>query len=710
MKFIVFVGLVSAVSAADQRLVANPIRKVVSMLQMMQKKVEAEGVREKELFDKFVCYCNTGGADLTKSIADAEAKSSQSGSDIEAAVGSLTQHEADLKTHHADRSAAEKSMKEATAIREKQAADFATMKSESDTNLAALDKAIAALEKGMAGAFLQTSQAQVLRSLVLQQQSITDFDRQMLMSFLSTEQGATYAPQSGEIVGILKQMRDTMDQDLADATAAEKAGIADFEKLMEANSKVIAASTDAIETKTQRVGELKVEIVQLKDDAADAAEASAEDAKFLANLQKDCKGKDSEWEERSKLRAEELVALADTIKVLNDDDALDLFKKTLPGPGASFVQIEESSQAVRERAAAVIHSMKLSCTQSSCPQIDLISLAIHGKKVSFAKVVAMVDAMVTLLGKEQTEDDHKKEYCAAEFDSLDDSKKALERTVSDLETAIAEVNDGIASLTEEIAALDAGIVALDKSVSDATQTRKEEHNDFNQVVADDTAAKELLKFAINRLNKFYNPKLYTAPAKRELSKEDRIYENLGGDVPQAAAGGIAGTGITAFEQKDAPSPPPETWGAYGKKGQESTGVVQMINLLVSDLDKELTEATTGEKNAQAAYEELMEDSAAKRASDSKLLAEKISSKTDAEARLLADTEEKGTTDKKLMATNKVISSLHGECDWLLQNFDARKAARAGEVDALKGAKAILSGADYSFLQANTVRSFLRKPM
>jgi septal ring factor EnvC (AmiA/AmiB activator) len=403
------------------------------------------------------------------------------------------------------------------------------------------------------------------------------------------------------------------------------------------------------------------------------------------------------------------VALAETIKVLNDDDALELFKKTLPTPGASFVQVEQSSQAVKERAAAVLNSMKHSCGPSSCSQIDLISLALHGKKVSFAKVIGMVDEMIALLGKEQTDDDSKKSYCAAEFDSLDDDKKALERSVSDLETAIAELEGGIASLTEEIAALDAGIVALDKSVSQATQQRKDEHDDFNQLVAEDTAAKELLKFAINRLNKFYNPKLYTPPAQRELSKEGRIYENLGGDIPQAAAGGIADTGITVFEQKVAPPPPPETWGAYGKKGHESTGVIQMINLLVADLDKELTEATTGEKDAQAAYEELMADSAAKRTSDSKLLSDKIASKTDAEARLLANTEEKGSTEKKLMATNKVIGSLHGECDWLLQNFDARKAARAGEVDSLKNAKAILSGADYSLLQTN-VRNHLRRSM
>jgi len=118
--------------------------------------------------------------------------------------------------------------------------------------------------------------------------------------------------------------------------------------------------------------------------------------------------------------------------------------------------------------------------------------------------------------------------------------------------------------------------------------------------------------------RFYNPKLYKAPPKQELSREDRIAVNMGGDAPTTPApGGIAGTGVTVFLQtsgdKAAPPPPPETFGAYSKKSEESNGVIGMIDLLVADLDKEMTEAETEEKNAQADYEEMMADSAEKRA-------------------------------------------------------------------------------------------------
>merc|ERR1711975_115157 len=132
--------------------------------------------------------------------------------------------------------------------------------------------------------------------------------------------------------------------------------------------------------------------------------------------------------------------------------------------------------------------------------------------------------------------------------------------------------EGIAALTEELAALAAGIEALDKSVAEATEQRKEENEDFQSLMASDAAAKELLGIAKNRLNKFYNPKLYKPAPKRELSEEQRITVNMGGTLAATAApGGIAGTGVTALAQEK-PGPAPEMYGEYKKSHEESNGV------------------------------------------------------------------------------------------------------------------------------------------
>merc|ERR1719270_1365015 len=151
----------------------------------------------------------------------------------------------------------------------------------------------------------------------------------------------------------------------------------------------------------------------------------------------------------------------------------------------------------------------------------------------------MIDAMVVNLKSEQADDDSKKTYCEANFDKSDDKRKSLENSIADSDAAIEEMKGAVAELAEEISQLEAGVKALDKSVSEATELRQAENADFKQLMADDTTAKELLQFAKNRLNKFYNPKLYKPPPKRELTAEERITVNLGGEVATPAPGGIA---------------------------------------------------------------------------------------------------------------------------------------------------------------------------
>merc|ERR1719198_1110048 len=127
------------------------------------------------------------------------------------------------------------------------------------------------------------------------------------------------------------------------------------------------------------------------------------------------------------------------------------------------------------------------------------------------------------------------------FDKADDKKKSLERSISNLDKAIEKCKEDIAAHADEIKALEASIVALDKSVAEATAQRKEENADYTELMANDAAAKELIELARNRMNKFYNPKLYKPPPKRELSEEQRIVVNMGGTLaPTNAPGGISG--------------------------------------------------------------------------------------------------------------------------------------------------------------------------
>jgi len=201
---------------ASESLLANPIRKVVGMLQDMQKTVEAEGEKEKDLFDKFMCYCNNGAGSLDASI---QAASSQ----IEALTGKIatdaaqrSQSQQDIGQHKTDGAAAQTTIKESTAMLEKEAGEFAASSGEMKANIAAMTGALDALKKGLSASLLQTTVGQTLKSLLEHSPAVPDAERSTLLSFLETGEGG-----SDQIVGVVAQMKETMEADLKQTTADE---------------------------------------------------------------------------------------------------------------------------------------------------------------------------------------------------------------------------------------------------------------------------------------------------------------------------------------------------------------------------------------------------------------------------------------------------------------------------------------------------------
>merc|ERR1719238_612980 len=486
-----------------------------------------------------------------------------------------------------------------------------------------------------------------------------------------------------------------MTTSLNDLTATEEAAIAAFNELVAAKTKEIDALTASIESKIARSGEIAVKHAEMINDLEDTREDLEESKKFLADLDVNCENKKKEWAAYQKMQGEELLALADTIKVLNDDDALELFKKTLPGSSASLLQVKVTSKAMAKQALAVLKHARAG---GSDPRVDFIELALKGGKVGFEKIIKLIDELVATLKKEQKEDDAKKEWCEAELDKTEDTKKELENKKSDLETAIDDASESITNLKAEIEALDDGIRALDKEVAEATENRKEEHDEFEATYAANAAAVDLLGFAKNRLNKFYNPSQYKAPPKRELSEDEQITLNMGGTLaPTEAPGGIAGTGI-GFVQNGAPPPPPAADMAYKTKGEESSGVIRLIDNIINDVEKENQIMDLEEKDAQKDYEKFMADATAKRAEDSKSMTDKNDALANTEESLVRDKQSLHDTNIELMNTEKYLGEVHADCDWLLKYYAVRKEAREGEIDAMQKAKDVLNGADYSLVQ------------
>jgi len=672
---------------------ANPIRKVVTMLQNLKAKVEGEGAKERELHDKYMCYCKNGAASLEKSVADAGPKVTELESSISEAEARKAQMDQEIANHKADQVGAKEAMTEATALREKGKATFDQALADAEAELGPINEALVALAHGLGGSFIQSSGAQVLKKVVQAKNDMNDGDRSELISFLADN--SEYAPADGEIIGILNGMKDQVNEDIAALNTTETTDIANYEGLMAAKEKELEPIQAMVEDKLLRASKIPVEITEMKNDLGDTGEQIVEDKKFLADLSKNCATKQKFFEENVRMRGQEIEALADTIKVLNDDDALELFKKTnLPG-ASSFLQISESTSQMRARALSVLSGIK-----HRNVGVDFIVLSLQGKKKGSDKVIKLITDLTAALKKEGQDDADKKVYCAKQFDESDDKKKVLETEVNDHESTISDLSTVPNQLTSEIDALGDGIRELDKSVAEATEQRKEEADAYAPLMANDATAKDLILFAKNRLNKFYNPKLYKPPA-QNLSDEDRAVMAAGGTLAPAAGGGIAGTGIGLNQLP----PPPQAVEAYSKKSEESGGVIALMDLLVKELDKEMIEAEMTEKNAQEDYQNFMSDAAEKRQKDAQAMSDKEGVLADTKARLLEAKDAKAASTRNLMAVEQFISSLHSECDWLIKYFDMRKEARNGEIEAMTKAKAILSGADYSFLQtgARTLR-------
>ena len=193
---------------ADTEMGANPIRKVVTLMQEMQKEIEEQGKKEQELYDKFMCYCEATTADLNAAAAESSSQIQELGNKVQEGTAEKAQLDQELKEHKADRESAKQDLAKATSLRTKEAEEYAAVKADSEANIAALAGAIPAIEKGMGGAALmQLPHRDRLQHLVESQTEMDSTDRDRVLSFLSgkvAEEG-DYAPASGQIVGILKQ-------------------------------------------------------------------------------------------------------------------------------------------------------------------------------------------------------------------------------------------------------------------------------------------------------------------------------------------------------------------------------------------------------------------------------------------------------------------------------------------------------------------------
>jgi hypothetical protein len=407
----------------------NPIRKVITLMQDMQKEIEVELGKEKDLYEKFLCICDTADDELKAGIDKATQQIADLTSSLEAQGSEKKQLEEALKGHYADKASAESDLDKATTLRTKEKAEAEESIASSSAAVKALEKAIPVLEKSTPS-LMQAEDKNALEKFLDSKEATTlidSYDRKEVLSFLSSSDGSKG---SGEVVGILKQMKDEMAKNVEETTHNEATAAAAFEDLKNVKEQEVEVASESIETKETRAGELAVSLSQNKDALEDAQVEKADGEKFLAMLKEQCVVQKKAWEDRFKLRNDEMAAISEAMKILNDDDALEIFSATKKeelvqtSKKISLLQKQKVSKvdAAREILAKVSPAVAKKDTQLSLLMSILDSKSrMQGKGKDqeagdFGGVLKMLDSMMSVLEKEQVDDAKKKDWCVSELE------------------------------------------------------------------------------------------------------------------------------------------------------------------------------------------------------------------------------------------------------------------------------------------------------
>jgi len=688
-----FAGHVAGDDAAP-----SPIRKVVTMIEEMKATVEKEAGADLKAYDEYKCWCNTGGEEKKKAIEYA----TETIADLEAFLGDAAGREGELKTEIgvlADDIASDNSaIAQASGVRDKENAEFATSEADLKSSIALLKEA---LDTIAAGTFAQVGPALVqVRSVVkkhignfqgVMQKDLFDmlgsFDKIlgnhksqdssvatgafMGEVFLPKRDAAvleqegdekpsggaagakSYNSASGQIVGLLGAMQDEMVRDLSASQKEEFKALVDFQNLRAAKLAEIEAANKQKELTETALADLLNKAAKAHEDLEATKEAKAADETFLAQLEKNCQIVDQEYQERSKIRADEVVALSETIEILTGDDARELFAKSV---GTSFLQVDMSVTAQEKMTDKVMKTLMK--TAQKHHDMALMSLAVNVKLDAFDKVKATMAKMLAELKTQQANEVEQKEMCTKNIDETEDSIKVENNNKDDLSETNQDLTNTLATLADEIKTLKQEVSDQEVALKKAGIDRKAENELYQQSVADQRATVTILNMALDRMKKFYTP---------------------GALVQIKAHSNVA-------------PPPPKPKGF--EKSAGAGGVLQLLAQIISEAEQEGKVLVIDENKQQEIYGEFVASSTTSIEADRNSIAEKEKHTAESSGELSKTEESQLANQQMLDSLDSQLTALHAECDYVIKYFKMRQNARAEEMDSIEEAVAILSGANF----------------
>merc|ERR1719253_2053699 len=642
----------------------------------MLTQLEKEAKEDEEIFDAMACWCETNDREKTKAIKDAEARIENLTTKIEELTANSARLNTEIKNLEKEVAQNQEALDQATAIREKQLSEFNSEEKDLLQSISALKSAVEVLSthnsllqmpRSHALGVAASVQHEMQKHSTLLEGVLTPSQRRAVASFVQAPEDyfdaaptfkQSYAPQSGAIFGILNQMKETFENNLSASQKDEMASQKMYEEVKAAKEEEIAAGQAQIDSKTQELAETDEKLAEAKEDIEDTLNSLSADEQFLMELKEKCSMTDKEWEERTKTRQLEMEACSKALAVLSGDDAHDLFTRTF---SPAFVQRENAMHSERRAKASKL----LAAVAKKLNSPRLATLALSVRLDAFTRVKKAIDDMVAQLLQEKADEIKHKDFCVDELNTNQLQTEKKERSKQDLIAKIEDLEMTIKQLTEAIDGLKAEIAEMQVQLKRAGEDREKQNKNFQMTVADQRMTKKMLQAALKILQGFYDKK--------------------------AAA---------ALVQKQEPvgPPPPPGFEEY-KKNAAAGGVMGMIQQIINDAKAMEAEAIRSEEDAQKAYESFVQETNASIEAKNKDIVNKTENKAKAESDLVEAKKGKEAAMLELEQLANYKAELHSSCDFVMKNFEIRQTARDEEIEALKQAKAILSGAKFeAFLQ------------
>merc|ERR1719160_160200 len=468
----------------------------------MSAQLGKEAEEDAETYETMACWCETGDKQKAKEIADGQQRSSELSASIEELTAKGAQLKSDIETLEASVAEQTTALSTATAIRDKEKAEFVAEEKEMIQSITSLKGAVITLSKthGESASMLQMIQSHAKKHKDIVLQALNSKQRHLVLNLMQTN-----TPASGEIYGVLKQMKESFEENLASSQKEEANAEKEYASLKAAKTKELAAAKVQIQSKQQSLGDTDQANAQAQQDKKDTETALEADIGFLADLKDKCAVADSEYAARVKVRSEEITAVSDTMAMLTSDEANDAFTKSM-----TFIQ-KSSMSSVQSK---VVNVLTQAGKDLQAPRLS--TLAMKLKLDAFSKAKANIDDMVEKLKIESADEVKDRDFCIGELNTNDRQAAAKADQKADLEAKISQLESDIADLSASIKALSDEVTSTQVEMMKASKNREAENKQFQMVIQDQRATQAILEKAVARLGAFYNKKALL----QEEAKED----------------------------------------------------------------------------------------------------------------------------------------------------------------------------------------------